>query len=129
MAVSKSAKKLRRLLLAQSVAETMAKSQVGELSAALTQQESKLETARTAFSNATTTLVFADLHLRHIHGLSNKCLQTKSQLEVAQQELQSETVRNKKLKSRLKTRLAAEHRDEESKRLLEILDRRALQPR
>jgi len=123
MASSKSAKKLKRLVLAQTVAESMAKSQVGELAANLTQQEEKLDQAREAFSNATTSLIFADLHLRHIHGLASQCVETRSQLELARRGLQSETVRNKKLKSRLKSTLVEELRDEESKLMMERLDR------
>ncbi|MEP1206273.1 MAG: hypothetical protein ABJM29_16960 [Rhizobiaceae bacterium] len=123
MSVSKSAKKLKRLVLAQTVAESMAKSQVGELSASLRQQETKLEEARESFANATTSLVFADLHLRHIHGLANQCGETRNELEEARRELQSETVRNKKLKSRLKSTLVNNQRDEESKLMMERLDR------
>ena len=123
MANTKTAKKLKRLVLAQTVAESMAKSQVGALSSALKQKEDKLEEAREAFSNASTSLVFADLHLRHIHGLASQCVETRSQLETARRELQSETVRNKKLKSRLKSTLVEQERDEENKLMMERLDR------
>ena len=123
MTGSKAAKKLKRLVLAQTVAESMAKSQVGMLSSALKQMEDKLERARDAFANASTSLAFADLHLRHIHGLASQCVETRSQLETARRELQSETVRNKKLKSRLKSTLAEQQRDEESKVMMELLDR------
>ena len=123
MTSKKVAKKLKRLVLAQTVAESMAKSQVGSLSSALKQKEEKLEGAREAFSSASTSLVFADLHLRHIHGLANQCVETRNQLETARRELQSETVRNKKLKSRLRSTLVEQQRDEESKLMMERLDR------
>lgn len=125
MAKSVSAKKLKRLVLAQTVAESMAKSHVGGLSARLAQVDEKLERARTSFATTKTSMLFSDLHLKHINSLVRESEDTRAELEAARRELQSETVRNRKLQDRLKVTLSNEQRDAENKMLLERLDRRS----
>ena len=120
-----SAKKLKRLVLAQTVAESMAKSHVGGLSAKLAQVDEKLERARASFATSKTSLLFSDLHLKHINGLVQQSEDTRIELEAARRELQSETVRNRKLQDRLKSTLSNEEREAENKMLLERLDRRS----
>ena len=121
----KSARKLKRLVLAQTVAESMAKSQVGDLSAKLAQVDHKLERARNSFANSMTSMLFSDLHLKHINGLVRQSEETRDELERARRELQSEVVRNKKLQERLKMTLSQEEREAENRILLERLDRQA----
>ena len=123
MAKPVSAKKLKRLVLAQTVAESMAKSQVGGLSARLAQVDEKLEKARNSFATTKTSMLFSDLHLKHINGLVRESEETRDQLEAARRELQSETVRNRKLQDRLKATLSSEEREAENKMLLERLER------
>ncbi|MCJ8309372.1 MAG: hypothetical protein HRU27_07945 [Rhizobiaceae bacterium] len=123
MAKPVSAKKLKRLVLAQTVAESMAKSQVGGLSARLAQVDEKLEKARNSFATTKTSMLFSDLHLKHINGLVRESEETRDQLEAARRELQSETVRNRKLQDRLKATLSSEEREAENKLLLERLER------
>ena len=123
MAKPVSAKKLKRLVLAQTVAESMAKSQVGGLSARLAQVDEKLEKARNSFATTKTSMLFSDLHLKHINGLVRESEETRDQLEAARRELQSETVRNRKLQDRLKATLSSEEREAENKLLLEQLER------
>ena len=123
MAQPVSAKKLKRLVLAQTVAESMAKSQVGGLSARLAQVDEKLEKARNSFATTKTSMLFSDLHLKHINGLVRESEETREQLEEARRELQSETVRNRKLQDRLKATLSSEEREAENKMLLERLER------
>ena len=123
MAKPVSAKKLKRLVLAQTVAESMAKSQVGGLSARLAQVDEKLEKARNSFATTKTSMLFSDLHLKHINGLVRESEETREQLEEARRELQSETVRNRKLQDRLKATLSSEEREAENKMLLERLER------
>ena len=125
MAKPISAKKLKRLVLAQSVAESMAKSHVGGLSAQLALVDEKLERARTSFATTKTSLLFSDLHLKHINSLVRESEETRDELEAARRELQSETVRNRKLQGRLKATLSSEEREAENKMLLERLDRRS----
>ncbi|MEP0944772.1 MAG: hypothetical protein ABJH63_17530 [Rhizobiaceae bacterium] len=121
----KAAKKLKRLVLAQTVAESMAKSHVGALSTRLAQVDDKLEKARDSFATTKTSLLFSDLHLNHIHSLVRQSEEMRSQLEAARRELQSETVRNRKLQERLKATLSHQEREEENKMLLERLDRQS----
>ena len=123
MAKPVSAKKLKRLVLAQTVAESMAKSQVGGLSARLAQVDEKLDKARNSFATTKTSMLFSDLHLKHINGLVRESEETREQLEEARRELQSETVRNRKLQDRLKATLSSEEREAENKMLLERLER------
>ena len=123
MAKPVSAKKLKRLVLAQTVAESMAKSQVGGLSARLAQVDEKLDKARNSFATTKTSMLFSDLHLKHINGLVRESEETREQLEAARRELQSETVRNRKLQDRLKATLSSEEREAENKMLLERLER------
>ena len=123
MAKPVSAKKLKRLVLAQTVAESMAKSQVGGLSARLAQVDEKLEKARNSFATTKTSMLFSDLHLKHINGLVRESEETRDQLEAARRELQSETVRNRKLQDRLKAPLSSEEREAENKLLLVRLER------
>ena len=122
MAGAKTAKKLKRLVLAQSVAESLAKSHVGELSARQVQVDDKLEKARSSFANSQTSMLFSDLHLKHINGLVKQSEEVQRDLDAARKELQSETVRNKKLRERLKSTEAHENREAENKLLLERLD-------
>ena len=124
MAKSISAKKLKRLVLAQTVAESMAKSHVGGLSSKLAQVDDKLEKARSSFATTKTSMLFSDLHLKHINGLVRESEETREELEAARRELQSETVRNRKLQDRLKATLSSDEREAENKMLLERLDRR-----
>ena len=90
MSTSTSAKKLQRLVLAQTVTESIAKSQVGLLSSELAGMEQKLTMTRDSFAKSKTSLLFADLHLKHIHNLVEGCNDLRSRLENARQELQSE---------------------------------------
>lgn len=126
MANARDAKKLKRLVLAQTMAESMAKSQVGSLSAELAGLEEKLNQARDAFTNSQTSNLFSDMHLKHINSLTTACEQVRQKLENARQELHSETARNKKLRGRLKDKLMHLEREEEQRLLLERLDRSAV---
>ena len=122
MAGQRSAEKLKRLVLAQSVSESLARSQVGEYLAEVNKLERQLSQARDAFTSNETTAVFSDLHLSHIYSLTNRCEQAKQRLEGAQRELQHESLRNKKLQSKLRLSQSHEQREEEQKMLLERLD-------
>ena len=125
MANARDAKKLKRLVLAQTMAESMAKSQVGALSSELVVLEEKLNNAREAFTNSQTSNLFSDMHLKHINSLTTACEKLRRKLETARQELHSETARNKKLQGRLKDKLIHLEREEEQRLLLERLDRTA----
>ena len=119
-------KKLRRLADTQATVENLARSRVADAVSQLNTCERQLERAKLALSAPFVSLVFSDLHIRHVQRLIEKCGDRRNALIVAQSNLQDEVVRGQKLNERLQKAKASAVREEEDNAILERLDWLAL---